>query len=481
MDNIITTSAWRAISKYSQQCNNKKPAVFKLKSELLSAKFIAPNLDNHILTLFNKLIHQCNLTEKITHLYNGDKVNLSEDKPAYHVLQRLSILNKVNTPQAQILKQHYQQMCHIAQKIRSGQWHGYTGKAITTVVNIGIGGSDLGPKLVTYALDNFKDVNIKFKFASNMDSECITQLLNNYNPETTLFIVSSKSFSTVETLENAKKALQWLNRNEAVNQHFIAITANKTKACQFLGLNEENVLLLSDNIGGRYSIWSAIGLPLMISTGIDNFEQFIHGAHTMDNHFITQPLEDNIPMLLAMFDIWLLNFCQYQTRALIPYAEKLNLLINYLTQLYMESLGKNIDNNNNLVDYPVGTILWGGIGTNSQHAFSQFLIQGTHKIPCEFIGIKQDNEQEDIHNKILANLEAQITVLSKGKNNFQQQPIYKIMLNELSPSCLGSLLAMYEHRLYTQAVIWDVNPFDQPAVEIAKKIARDNEIRNQPL
>lgn len=440
-------------------------------------------------------------------MFNGSKINFTEDRAVLHVALR----NRSNTeilvdgenvmPKVNAVLDHMKEFCN---QVISGEWKGYTGKAITDVVNVGIGGSDLGPLMVTEALKPYqKGPNVHF--VSNIDGTHMATTLKRVCPETTLFIIASKTFTTQETITNATTAKNWFLKSaqdpSAVAKHFVALSTNGPKVKDF-GIDEKNMFEFWDWVGGRYSLWSAIGLSIAVHIGFENFEKLLSGAHFMDNHFRTAPLEKNIPLLLGVLGVWYGDFYGSETHALLPYDQYMHRFAAYFQQGDMESNGKYITRSGNRVDYPTGPIVWGEPGTNGQHAFYQLIHQGTRIIPCDFIApVHSHNEDlaDGLHHRILlSNFLAQTEALMKGKNSDEvenelkaagksgevlekikphkvfegNRPTNSIMVEKLSPFTLGSLIAMYEHKIFTQGVIWDINSYDQWGVELGKQLAK---------
>lgn len=441
-------------------------------------------------------------TEK---MFSGEPINFTENRAVLHVALR----NRSNRP---ILVNGQDVMPGVnavlarmrifSDAVRCGEWKGFSGKTITDVVNIGIGGSDLGPSMVTEALLDYHCPNIKFHFVSNIDSTQLFETERHLNPETTLFIIASKTFTTQETMTNARSAREWFMRtakNEvAIAKHFIAISTNAQEVIKF-GINPELMFEFWDWVGGRYSLWSAIGMPIAIAIGMDGFEELLLGAHEMDEHFRTAPLEKNLPVIMAMLGIWYNNFFGSDTHAIIPYDQYLKRLPAYLQQLDMESNGKRVDREGMPVDYSTGQIIWGELGSNGQHAFFQLIHQGSRLIPADYIAMHENKHPiGEHHNILLANFFAQTEALMRGKNaqevtdelnayglNDRQinqlmphkifpgnKPSNSILLNKLDPKSLGSLIAFYEHKIFVQGVIWNINSFDQWGVELGKQLAK---------
>ena len=460
----------------SQAANHAQPVRgLKLGGDtLLSAAGI--NLEYGFNTIsddfLNKLIvllRDSGFAQKREALLTGEVANVTEDRPAWHTALRDP--NPPSDVQACLAK-----MVELAEKIRSGNWPA----KITDVVNIGIGGSDLGPDFVYHALKPFAN-GPKCHYVSNLDEYQIKSVLENLNQETTLFVVVSKTFTTLETLTNANYAREWIKQKITnIAPHFIAVSANVEKAIEF-GMDAQHVLPMWDWVGGRYSVWSAVGFSLVLALGEQRFKEFLSGAHAMDQHFAQAEIKHNIPVILGLLGVWYNNVLGAQTQAVIPYADQLKLLPNYLQQLFMESLGKRVNENGCELGYDTGTVIWGGVGTNSQHAFHQLLMQGTQLIPVDFV-LPLNNQAVSKENSLsmMANCLAQVKALYYGREEeakckviLPRHPLNLIMLNELNPSCLGALLAMYEHMVFVQSVIWGIDAFDQWGVELGKIIARE--------
>jgi glucose-6-phosphate isomerase len=435
-------------------------------------------ITSETLDLLFSLAIQTDLKKQIEEMFNGGRINVTEQRAALHTALRSPA---GNTDISKLVHDELGRMEQFIKRLRAGEIRGYSGKSINTLVNIGIGGSDLGPRLVCDALKDFTLPGLTTHFIANVDSREINTVLSASGPETTMFIVSSKSFSTEETLANAGTARQWLVGRGCTDtaKHFVAVTAN-TAAAEKYGIPPEQIFRIWDWVGGRYSVWSATGLPAAALTGMENFRRFLAGAHAMDNHFRNRPFTENIPVILGLLDIWYINFFNAETLAIIPYSQSLQMLPPYLSQLIMESNGKHIDRSGNPVDYPTGAIVWGGIGTNAQHSFMQLLHQGTHLVPADFLMEMNHSADRVTHRDIMiANCIAQGEALMAGNNAAASgyrnipgnKPSTTIAYDQLTPYTLGMLLAMYEHRTFVQAVIWNINPFDQWGVELGKKIS----------
>lgn len=418
-------------------------------------------------TLLRKLLTAVHFEKARMDLFEGEAINTTENRAAWHTALRAS--DKM--PQVQSV---LEQMQLLVDRLWHQLWRGYRGQPITDVVNIGIGGSDLGPLMACRALPN--QGPLRCHFISNLDPEPLEQLLKLLNPETTLFVVISKSFATLETLTNAKRAKHWLEDNgcstDGLRQHFLAITAQPEKAIEF-GVHANDILPMWDWVGGRFSLWSAVGLCIALHTGMPGFLSMLEGALAMDQHFLTAEPKQNMPIILGLLAVWYQNFLFADTHAVIPYLEALEYLPNYLQQLHMESLGKRVTKLGEELDYQTGQIIWGSTGTNSQHAYHQQLLQGTKLIPIDFIVEK--NLQKPA---LFANCLAQAEVLMngfEGKTSAQtipgNQPSTLLVIDQLTPHSLGALLALYEHKVFVQSVIWQINAFDQFGVERGKQMA----------
>lgn len=442
-------------------------------------------------------------------LFSGEKVNFTEDRSALHTALRNQSSKPIYSNGKNVMPDvsaSLEKMKLISESIRTGEWKGYTGEKIRTVVNIGIGGSNLGPSMVCKALKSFGSSSITPLFVSNIDGADLVQTLEKCDPKSTLFIVASKTFTTQETMTNAFSSRKWLidklGNDEAIKKHFVAISSNKEAVNKF-GISTDNMFTISDWVGGRYSLWSPIGLSIAIFIGMKNFEDLLHGGYEADEHFKSAPLENNIPIMLALIGIWNINFFGFTTHAILPYDQGLSLLPAYLQQADMESNGKFVDRGGDKVDIDTGPILWGESGTNGQHAFYQLLHQGTKIAPSDFLmPIKsqyQIGESGTEHHKILiSNFIAQTQSLMMGKTEQEvraelvrskedisnmetliphltfdgNRPSTSILFKSLTPKTLGRIIAIYEHKIFTQGVIWNINSFDQWGVEYGKQIAR---------
>lgn len=489
---------------------------FHFQFEELLIDFSKQRIDQEVLTKLAALTESRRLSESIALLFSESRINQSENRAAMHwalrtpkaALDQLGIDPKIS----HAIHQELEKMYALVEKIHQGQYRGATGEVVTDVVNIGVGGSDLGPLMASYALADFtvrteKPLNIHF--VSTMDGSQLSELLHQLRPETTLFIISSKSFGTIDTLKNAATVRSWLEKAlgdepQLLKNHFIGVSSNR-EAMSAWGIAQERQLYLWEWVGGRYSLWSAIGLPIALTIGVDGFKDLLEGGHRIDQHFREAPVEENLPILLAMIEIWNSNCLDIQTHAVLPYDGRLKYFASYLQQLEMESNGKNITRNGERVDYTTCPIIWGEVGPNAQHAFYQLLHQGTEAVSADFIAPKRrytdaqftysDNAEELIeqHDLALANCLAQSRLLAFGnaalaaegvdkdggeekylppyKGYEGNQPSSTLLMESLTPKTLGMLIALYEHKVFVQSVIWNINPFDQWGVEKGKEIA----------
>jgi len=455
------------------------------------------------------LAREAGVPDAIQRLLSGERVNRTEDRPALHTALRLPRDAELEVEGVDVVNEVHatlDKMETLVNKLLNGQWRGATGKPITDVVNLGVGGSDLGPLMVTSALTDFEPddgFEVSAHFASTMDGSQLADFLSWLNPETTLFILSSKSFGTIDTLSNASTALDWIATRLGCDEslikrfHFVGVSTKPEKMTEW-GIDPANQLLFWDWVGGRYSLWSAIGLPIAIRVGMENFRQMLAGAHAMDEHFRTADLAENLPVQLGLIGIWNANFLDIRSHAVLPYDGRLKHLPGYFQQLEMESNGKSVTNDDEVVDYSTCPVIWGEIGPNGQHAFYQLLHQGTQPVACDFIApVNRYNDVEDErfrddlmaqHRLALANCFAQSRVLMLGDDAVKSEstpPSYKryrgnqpsstLMFDSLNPATLGALVALYEHKVFVQGVIWDIDSFDQWGVELGKKIATETE------
>ncbi len=513
--NPTQTKAWKALEAHFAANKDRQlselfaadPARFDKFSTTYKDNILVDYSKNLItdetLDLLIDLAHEVDLRSAIDAMFNGEKINHTEGRAVLHTALR----NRSNRPVMVDGKDVMPEVNAVLAKIKtfcdnviSGEWKGYTGKAIQHVVNIGIGGSDLGPVMITEALRPFKN-HLQMHFVSNVDGTHIAETLKNVDPETTLFLVASKTFTTQETMTNAMSARDWFvniaGDQAHVAKHFAALSTN-TKAVAEFGIDTANMFEFWDWVGGRYSSWSAIGMPIALSLGFENFEALLEGAFEMDTHFATTSYEQNIPVLLALIGLWYNNFYEAESEAILPYDQYMHRFAAYFQQGNMESNGKYVDRNGNKVDYQTGPIIWGEPGTNGQHAFYQLIHQGTKLIPCDFLAPAiTHNPIGDHHPKLLANFFAQTEALAFGKSKeaveaeflaagktleqvknlvpfkvFEgNRPTNSILFKQMTPQTLGALIAMYEHKIFVQGIIWNIFSFDQWGVELGKQLA----------
>ena len=513
--NPTTTNAW---SKLSDHFNRMKSVhmrelfsndpnrfdKFQISFESMLVDFSKNRLNQETMDNLISLANECKLAEAIQSMFAGEAINQTEDRSVLHVALR----NRSNTPVMvdgqdvmSDVNKVLLQMEQFSNNLINGNWKGYTGKPITDLVNIGIGGSDLGPLMVTEALRPYHS-HIRPHFVSNVDGTHLAEVLKSVNPETTLFIIASKTFTTQETMTNAMSARAWfLDKSKQqgdVARHFVAVSTNEAAVKSF-GIASENMFVFWDWVGGRYSLWSAIGLSIACTIGYTNFVSLLEGAHAMDKHFQSEPFDKNIPVMLALIGIWYTNFFDAASEAILPYDQYMHRFAAYFQQGNMESNGKSVDRNGTPVNYATGPIIWGEPGTNGQHAFYQLIHQGTQLIPCDFIApIKSHNAMGDHHDKLLSNFFAQTQALMMGKTKAEviaelkaagmdakqiafhtpfrifegNKPTNSILIESLTPRALGSLIAMYEHKIFVQGVIWNIFSFDQWGVELGKALAK---------
>ncbi|MAM35282.1 MAG: glucose-6-phosphate isomerase [Micavibrio sp.] len=461
----------------------------QVESEGLFFSYARNVLNSDTLSLLLDLANACELEKWQHRLFSGAQINESEGRSVLHMACRDKhdvsfTVGKENI--SEFVKDSLKAMETFSTELRNHKLRGYTGKPFTDVVNIGIGGSDLGPKMVCHALRHLKD-GPNVHFVSNIDPADISETLKNLNPETTFFLIASKTFTTQETMANAQAAKDWLlkkARLSDVGKHFAALSTNKDAVKEF-GISKNFIFPFKDWVGGRFSLWSSIGLSICCAVGFDNFNELLKGAHTMDRHFQTAPHEKNIPILMALIGVWNRNFLSMNSLAVLPYSQNLEYLPPFLQQLDMESNGKSIDRNGNRVSYTTGPILFGQAGTNGQHAFYQHLHQGTETVPCDIIVLgKSPYAPEKQHKMLNANAYAQADAFSYGRNLEESngdiskqvdgnKPVNLIQMEELSPFLLGQLIAAYEHKIFVQGIIWNLNSFDQPGVELGKILAKE--------
>lgn len=513
--NPTGTPAWQKLAKLKQ---DKKELTLKklfehpqrfdrysINWEDILVDFSKNRIDEEIFETLIALADQTALKEGIASMFTGQPINQTEGRAVLHTALR----NRSNSPiivdgkdVMPEVSQVLAQMKQFCEDITSGNWKGYTGKPIRSLVNIGIGGSDLGPVMVTEALKPYQNKNLDIHFVSNVDGTHIAETLKDLDPETTLFFIASKTFTTQETMTNAHSARKWFldqaQDEAAIAKHFVALSTN-AQAVEEFGIDTNNMFVFWDWVGGRYSLWSAIGLPIACAIGFDNFEKLLEGAHAMDKHFRDTPFEKNIPVILALIGIWNTNFLGAASEAILPYDQYLHRFAAYFQQGNMESNGKYVSRDGKKVDYTTGPIIWGEPGTNGQHAFYQLIHQGTQLIPCDFIAPAiSHNPVGDHHVKLLSNFFAQTEALMNGKSLEEveaemekagksreeierlaphkvfegNRPTNSILVKQIDPFTLGALVAMYEHKIFTQGVIWNIYSFDQWGVELGKVLAK---------
>ena len=477
---------------------------FSIASEDILLDYSKNIINNETMELLFQLTRECELGDAIEKMFSGDKINETENRAVLHTTLRNFSGNPVCVDGEDVMpevKSVLQQMKEFSEKLLSGEWKGYTGKPITDIVNVGIGGSDLGPVMVTEALKPYWK-NIIPHFVSNVDGTHIAETLKKLDPETTLFMIASKTFTTQETMTNAHTAREWFLKNvkneDHIKKHFVAISTNEEGVTKF-GIDPKNMFRFWDWVGGRYSLWSAIGLSIACTIDYENFEQLLKGAYEMDDHFRTASFENNMPVILALLGIWYNNFFNAETQVILPYDQYMHRFAAYFQQGDMESNGKSTDRAGNPVEYQTGPIIWGEPGTNGQHAFYQLIHQGTKLVPCDFLAPAISQNPIGEHHKILlSNFFAQTEALMKGKTEKEvreelktagkseaeiekllpfkifkgNKPTNSILFKKLTPYTLGSLIAMYEHKIFVQGVIWNIFSFDQWGVELGKQLAK---------
>lgn len=513
--NITQTPEWQALLQDQQRLEHthlrdlfasdaQRFQRFSAELDGLLIDYSKQRVDAEAVRHLLSLARLANVEEWRDRMFAGEKINFSEDRAVLHTALRHMEFSPFPSAELDVMPQVRavrKQMRDIVERVRSGLWRGFKGDAIQNVVNIGIGGSDLGPKLASRALSAFQHPNLNFFYVSNLDSAHLAPLLEKLDPRTTLFIVASKTFTTQETSINAQTARTWLMaaamEEWAIAKHFIAVTSSPAKAHEF-GIPDENILQIWDWVGGRYSLWSAVGLSVALSIGMNGFERMLQGAQTMDSHFREAPLEKNLPVLMALISIWNTNFLGAETTAILPYNESIRHLPAFLQQLEMESNGKTVSRDGEPLSCRANPIVWGEIGVNGQHAFFQLLHQGGWLIPCDFVvAASSDHPLPGHQAPLLANCLAQSAALAFGKTEQQareelsqaglsesqlarllphkvfagNQPSTTILMPSLDPFQLGMLIALYEHKVFVQGVIWSINSFDQWGVELGKQLA----------
>jgi len=514
MSKLTSSAEWNAVQQHFNnfaqnfsmkeafQADPDRFKKFSLTFNDILFDFSKNRINEETLRLLLALTEQADLKQKTEQMFNGETINITEKRAVLHTALR----NRANTPVyvngedvMPKINQELEKMRIFSEKVRSGEWRGITGKPITTVVNIGIGGSDLGPKMVCTALKPYARPDLDIHFVSNVDQAHLVNTLNQLDPETTLFIVASKMFNTLETMTNANSAKRWfleaIGDNEAIKKHFVAVSTHPENVAKF-GIDPVNTFQFWDWVGGRYSLWSAVGLSIAVYIGMDRFEQLLEGAFEADQHFRHTPYAENIPVIMALLGIWYNNFFDAESHAILPYDQSLCRFSEYFQQGDMESNGKRVDMEGHIVDYQTGPIIWGQPGTNGQHAFYQLMHQGTKLIPCDFLAPAQSHyDLPEHHDILISNFLAQPRALMLGKTREEvladlteeerkdevlvnskifpgNKPSNSFLFKKLTPKTLGTLIAFYEHKIFVQGVIWHINSFDQMGVELGKILAK---------
>ncbi|MCM4159081.1 glucose-6-phosphate isomerase [Antarcticibacterium flavum] len=507
------TEAWKKLQQQFEEHKNlqmkdlfkedpSRAERFTINWEDFYVDFSKNRITEEVQTSLLELAEECGLKVAMDAYFGGDVINRTEGRPVLHTALRSPEDATIKVDDENVMPEVYaakKKLSDFSQQIITGAKKGHTGQAFTDVVNIGIGGSDLGPVMVTEALKFYKN-HLNVHYISNVDGDHVQETLNNLNPETTLFVIVSKTFTTQETISNANTARDWFKKTapgDAVSKHFVAVSSNLEKVGEF-GIDQENIFPMWDWVGGRFSLWSAVGLSISLAVGFDQFDQLLQGAHKMDEHFKKEELRSNIPVQLALLSVWYNNFFKAESEAVIPYTQYLQKLPSYLQQAIMESNGKSVNRNGKPVSYETGNIIWGEPGTNSQHAFFQLIHQGTKLIPADFIGFKESlYGNKDHHDKLMANYFAQTEALLMGKTAAEvrqeldskgmdreeveklepfkvfegNKPTTSILIDKLTPESLGKLISMYEHKIFVQGVIWNIFSYDQWGVELGKQLA----------
>lgn len=511
--NTTTTLAWQKLQKHFQEIENvtmktlfsentSRASQFHLQWNDFLVDYSKNRMNQETMNLLLELADEVQLKDAIAKYFDGDIINQTENRAVLHTALRANESSNIKVDGENVMAEIFavkNKIKNFSNEVVRGTRKGYTGKPFTDIVNIGIGGSDLGPAMAVEALQFYKN-HLNVHFVSNVDGDHVNEIIKKLNPETTLFVIASKTFTTQETLTNSITIKKWFLESatqEDVAKHFVAVSTNIDKVTEF-GINPDNVFPMWDWVGGRFSLWSAVGLSISLSVGFDHYDALLKGANEMDEHFKTADFDKNIPVTLALLSIWYNNFFGAESEALIPYTQYLQKLAPYLQQGTMESNGKSVDRNGKKVDYQTGTIIWGEPGTNSQHAFFQLIHQGTKLIPTDFIGfVKSLYGNEDHHNKLMSNFFAQTEALMNGKTAEQVQaefdkqglskekakfllpfkvfegnkPTNTILIQKLTPKSLGSLIALYEHKIFVQGIIWNIFSYDQWGVELGKQLA----------
>jgi len=511
--NPTQTEAWKKLTAHFEQMssfsiqnafaeNSDRATDFSIDFNDLSVDYSKNRITEETLSLLVELANELQLRDAIDKYFSGDTINVTEGRAVLHTALRSNSEEPLLVDGKDIkphVKKTLRKIRIFSNKVISGEWKGYTGKKITDVVNIGIGGSDLGPDMVVEALQFYKN-HLNTHFVSNIDGDHVSEVLKKLNPETTLFVIVSKTFTTQETITNANTIKNWFLKSASqfdIAKHFVAVSTN-LDAIDAFGIDPKNVFPMWNWVGGRFSLWSAVGLSISLSVGYDNFRSLLDGAEKMDLHFQKTPFHQNIPVVLALLSVWYNNFYKAESEAILPYTQYLTKLAPYLQQAIMESNGKSVDRDGNPIDYQTGTIVWGSTGTNMQHAFMQLVHQGTKLIPADFIGFEESlYGLTDHHKKLMANYAAQMDALAFGKSKEQvhlelkvsgnadqiatlmpfkvfegNRPSNAVLFKKLTPESLGELIAMYEHKIFVQGVLWNIYSYDQFGVELGKELAK---------
>ncbi|MBK5293801.1 MAG: glucose-6-phosphate isomerase [Acidobacteriia bacterium] len=513
---LTTTPAWQALLAHREKmahvqmrdlftADPHRFSKLSLRLDDILFDYSKNRVTAETLRLLLDLARQMDLPSRIEAMFSGEKINNTEGRAVLHVALRNRSGHRVCVDGADVMPEVSRvlgKMRHFSDAVGSGAWKGYSGKPVTDIVNIGIGGSDLGPNMVCTALKHYARPGLRVHFVSNVDSTDIAETLKNLSPESTLFLVASKTFTTQETMMNAHSAREWLlaaaGNPSAVARHFAALSTN-ANAVSVFGIDTANMFEFWDWVGGRYSLWSAIGLSIAVYLGMDRFEQLLDGAHRADQHFRTAPLDQNIPVLMGLLGLWYNNFFDAQSHAILPYDQYMARFADYFQQGDMESNGKSVTRGGQRVGYQTGPVIWGQPGTNGQHAFYQLIHQGTKLIPCDFLAAAQSqNPMGGHHAALISNFFAQTEALMKGRTTEEaraelsadghtgdalallsaaktfegNRPTNSFLYRKLTPQTLGTLLAFYEHKIFTQGILWDINSFDQMGVELGKQLAK---------
>lgn len=511
--NPTETQAWKNLTSHYQDLSSfsikeafendeSRKERFSIVQDDLIVDFSKNRINQETLNLLVELANEVDLKDAIDKYFSGDTINKTEGRAVLHTALRSNSKDPIKVNGKDIrpeIARTLRKIKSFSNEVISGKWKGYTGKSITDVVNIGIGGSDLGPDMIVEALQFYKN-HLNTHFVSNIDGDHVSEVIKKLNPETTLFVIVSKTFTTQETLTNANTIKNWFLTSASqfdIAKHFVAVSTNLDAISEF-GIDSTNVFPMWNWVGGRFSLWSAVGLSISLSVGFNNFRLLLDGAEEMDIHFRNADFHQNIPVVLALLSIWYNNFFNAETEAILPYTQYLSKLAPYLQQAIMESNGKSVDRNGNPITYQTGTIVWGSTGTNMQHAFMQLVHQGTKLIPSDFIGYQQSlHGLTDHHKKLMANFNAQMNALAFGKTKEEvhlelktsgkideistlmpfkvfsgNKPSNSIVFNKLNPESLGKLIAMYEHKIFVQGIIWNIFSYDQFGVELGKELAK---------